>query len=397
MCELDKHNRLLLIFMLIRGIKNKIIMILIALLFVFAFNTCKPALAASVYQGKIAVLGDAYAKQFEQNIGYNRFDFYFYNGNSIFEKENVKQTFDVMEHYTYSTFVIGAEPYLLSIDKNVIYQYIKNYIEVAKNNGNFVFLSTYMDFKDSRIEGNLTKSTDVDDILKKLSDEYANVFYIDMKNFSNNGTLLYDRMSYNSIYHQSLCAKIIYLVDSIDKEFYHKSSEWIEKVNPSVIAVAGDSYAGTFVRLEKDKNYNLLEFAKDGRTIGQNKDLIDASIETIAKYVLISTSVNDFEKQTTLNSFEMNLRRHINHAMINHKVVFLHTYMDYAAARKRTIAIKDYDNILKKLADEYENTLYIDMHDFEKVEFQMSDKRHYDKIFNDVLYEKINTLIKSMA
>ena len=380
-----------------KEVKNIIRIITITLAFVFIFNASKPIFAASVYQSKIAVLGDAYAKQFEQNVGYNRFDFYFYKGNSIFEPDNVKQTFDVMEHYNYSTFVLGAETYLLSIDKKVIYQYLKNYLEVAKNNGNFVFLSTYMDFKDSRIDGNLTKSTDIDEILRKLSDEYANVFYIDMKNFANNGTLLYDRMSYNPIYYQSLCAKIIYLVDSINKEFYHKSTEWMDKVNPNVIAVAGDSYAGTFVRFEKDKNFNLLEFAKDGRTIGQNKDLIDASIETIAKYVLISISVNDFERQTTLNSFEMNLRRHINHAMINHKVIFLHTYMEYAAARKRTMAIKDYDKILKKLADEYENTLYIDMHDFEKVEFQMPDKRHYDKIFNDFLYDKINALIKSMV
>ena len=362
---------------------------------VFVFNNCKTLFAAqNTYYPKIAVLGDGYARQFEQNIGYNRFDFYFYEGNSIFERENVQQTFDVMEHYTYSAFIIGAEPYLLSIDKKIIEQYMKNYLETAKNNGNFVFLSTYMDFKDSRLEGNLTKSTDVDDVLKKLADEYANVFYIDMKNFSNNGSLLYDRMNYNPLYHQTLCAKIVYMVDSIDKEFYHKNSEWMTKTNGNVIAVAGDSYAGTFVRFEKDKDYNLLEFAKDGRTIGLNKDLIDAAIETIAKYILISTSVNDFEKQTTLNSFEMNMRRHINHALINHKIVFLHTYMDYAAARKRTIKIEDYDKILKKLADEYENTLYVDMHDFAKVEFQMPDKRHYDQIFNDILYSKIDGMIK---
>lgn len=367
----------------------------IVFVLVFAINNCKPLYAAqNAYYGKIAVLGDGYARQFEQNIGYNRFDFYFYEGNSIFERENVQQTFDVMEHYTYSTFVIGAEPYLLSIDKKIIEQYMRNYIEVAKNNGNFVFLSTYMDFKDSRIEGNLTKSTDIDDVLKKISNEYANVFYIDMKNFSNNGSLLYDRMNYNPLYHQTLCAKIVYMVDSIDKEFYHKNSDWMSKTNGNVIAVAGDSYAGTFVRFEKDKGYNLLEFAKDGRTIGLNKDLIDAAIETIAKYILISTSVNDFEKQTTLNSFEMNMRRHINHALINHKIVFLHTYMDYAAARKRTIKIEDYDKILKKLADEYENTLYVDMHDFAKVEFQMPDKRHYDQIFNDILYNKIDGMIK---
>ena len=150
------------------------------------------------------------------------------------------------------------------------------------------------------------------------------------------------------------------------------------------------------MRFEKDKKYNLLEFAKAGKTIGQNAYLIDAAIETIAKYILIATSVNDFEKQTTLNAFETNMRKYLNHALKNHRVVFLHTYMNYAAAKKRTIKIEDYDAILKKLAEEYDNTLYVDMHDLEKEEFQMPDKRHYDKAFNDLLYERIDELIKSI-
>ena len=325
---------------------------------------------------------------------YNRFDFYTYKGEFIFDKDNVKTTFDILEHYTYAMFLVGADPYLASLDKEIIYEYMKNFLDVAKNNGNFVFLPSYMDFKNSRSKENLTTSIDIDNIFRKLANDYANVYYIDMQNFSNNGSMLYDKMNYNVLFHQTLCSKIVYLVDSIDKAFYKISSENISKLNANVIAVAGDSYAGTFVRFEKSKNYNLLEFAKSGRTIGKNRDLIDASIETKAKFILISTGVNDFENQTTLNAFENNLRRHINHAMINHRIVFLHTYMNYGAAKKRTIKIADYDNILRKLADEYENVLYIDMRDLEKDEFQMPDKRHYDKIFNDILYERIDSLIK---
>lgn len=383
--------------MIIERIKKHIKLFLLLFVLMLTCSNIKLVLASTNnYYGKIGVVGDSYASQFKNSIGYNRFDFYLYEGKSIFEPENVKTTFDVMEHYNYSTFIIGAESYLLNIDKNIIYEYMKNYLEIAKNNGNFVFLSTYMDFKNSRSSVNVTKSIDIDEIFKKLSEEYANVFYIDMKNFLNNGSLSYDRLNYSELFHQTLCSKLIYLVDSIDKEYYKIEAEWSKKISPSVLAVAGDSYAGTFVRFEKDKNYNVLEFAKDGRTIGQNRDLIDASMESIAKYVLISTSVNDFEKQTSLYAFENNMRRHINHAMINHKIVFLHTYMDYGAAKKRTIKIEDYDKVLQKLANEYENTLYVDMHDLEMVEFQMPDKRHYDKIFNDVLYDRIDTLIKKL-
>lgn len=379
--------------MLIKKIKKNIKLLLIFLTFGFIFNNCRIIFAANYYP-KIAVIGNSYTKQFEKNIGYNRFDFYTYKGEFIFDKDNVKTTFDVLEHYTYAMFLVGADPYLASLDKEIIYEYMKNFLDTAKNNGNFVFLPSYMDFKNSRSKENLTTSIDIDNIFRKFANDYANVYYIDMQNFSNNGSMLYDKMNYNVLFHQTLCSKIVYLVDSIDKAFYKISSENISKLNANVIAVAGDSYAGTFVRFEKSKNYNLLEFAKSGRTIGKNRDLIDASIETKAKFILISTGVNDFENQTTLNAFENNLRRHINHAMINHRIVFLHTYMNYGAAKKRTIKIADYDNILRKLADEYENVLYIDMRDLEKVEFQMPDKRHYDKIFNDILYERIDSLIK---
>ena len=383
--------------MLIKKIKSYTRVLLVLASIAFSFITCKEVFAAiDNYYPKIAVVGDSYTKQFQQTAGYDRFEYYLYKGDTIFEVDNVKSTFGVMEHYTYVVFLIGAEPYLLSVDRDLFYKYIKNYVESAKNHGNFVFLPSYMDFKGSRAEGKVTTSEDIDNIYKKIAGENANVFYIDMKNFSNNGSLQQDKMNYNELFYQTLYAKIIYWVDSIDKEFYKKSSDVINNVNGNVIAVAGDSYAGTFVRFEKDKKYNLLEFAKAGKTIGQNAYLIDAAIETIAKYILIATSVNDFEKQTTLNAFETNMRKYLNHALKNHRVVFLHTYMNYAAAKKRTIKIEDYDAILKKLAEEYDNTLYVDMHDLEKEEFQMPDKRHYDKAFNDLLYERIDELIKSI-
>ena len=347
---------------------------------------------------KIAVIGDNFAKEFEKNIGYNGFDYYVYNlSKNIYDAENVTKTFMALENkeYNYVLLSFGALSTLKNYDENAFYKYMKNYMDIAKRENKFLFVHTYMSFANSDLESNQCTSFDLDRALKKLSDEYANVFYIDMYNLVNGGYLLADGKNYNTLFFQTLCAKLKYLVDNINKFQYNILSDWIRTNNGSVLAVAGDSYAGTFARFEKDKKYQLMEFAKSGKTIGQNKNLIDSAMDSVAKYVLISTSVNDYEKQSTLNSFEYNLRRFINHALLNHKIVFLHTYMKYAAAIKRDVSIKDYDDIIKKLASEYENTIYIDMHMYEDKKYQMSDKRHYDKEFNDALYNEIDKWIEA--
>ncbi len=347
---------------------------------------------------QIAVVGDNFAKNFEKNIGYNNFAYYIYNdSDNIYDVENVTKTFMALEKvdYNYILFTFGSASTLKNYDESAFYSYMKNYLDIARREKKYVFLHTYMSFTGSNSEKNKCSSTSLDSVLKNLADEYENAFYIDMSNFSKGGYLLADGKNYNALFFQTLCAKLMYMCDSINEVQYKIMSDWMLTANSNVLAVAGDSYAGTFARFEKDKKYNILEFAKSGQTIGQNKDLINQSIDSIAKYVLISTSVNDYEKQSTLNSFEYNLRGFINHALLNHKIVFLHTYMKYSAAVKRTIDIKDYDDIIKKLAAEYENTIYIDMHDYEKEEYQMPDKKHYDKAFNDALYDRIDKWIEA--
>ena len=347
---------------------------------------------------KIAVIGDNYAKEFEKNVGYNSFDYYIYNNNkNIYDAENVTKTFMALENkeYNFVLFSLGAISTLKDYDANAFYTYMKNYMDIAKRDNKYLFLHTYMNFANSDIESNKCTSYDLDKVLNRIADEYPNVFYIDMHNFANGGYLLADGKNYNTLFFQTLCAKIMYMVDNINRVKFNVMSNWIRTNNGAVLAVAGDSYAGTFVRFEKDKKYQLIEFAKSGKTIGQNKNLIDSAMDSVARFVLISISVNDYEKQSTLNSFEYNLRRFINHALLNHKIVFLHTYMKYAAAIKRNASIKEYDDIIQKLASEYENTIYIDMHKYEDKEYQMPDKRHYDKVFNDMLYNEIDKWIEA--
>ena len=67
--------------------------------------------------------------------------------------------------------------------------------------------------------------------------------------------------------------------------------------------------------------------------------------------------------------------------------------MHFQAERKLKIDISEYDKIIKKLGEEYPNTAYIDLHNFELVEFQMPDLKHYDKTFYDIMYNNIIVLI----
>ena len=390
--------------------KNRLISILVAILLTI-FSVCVNIFASNINiingaenividksKKKIAVIGDNFAKNFEKNIGYNNFEYYIYNeSDNIYNNENVTRTFMALESddYNFVLFTLGSLSTLKNYDVNVFYSYMKNYMDIAKRENKYVFLHTYMSFTGSDSVNNKCSSVNIDNVLKKISNEYANVFYIDMSNFHNGGYLLVDGKNYNVLFFQTLCAKLMYMRDNINNIQYNTMSDWMMTSNYNVLAVAGDSYAGTFTRFEKEKKYNILEFAKSGRTIGQNKNLIDQSIDSVAKFILISTSVNDYEKQSKLNSFEYNLRRFINHALLNHKIVFLHTYMKYSAAIKRDVEIKDYDNIIKKLADEYENVIYIDMHDYEKKEYEMPDKRHYDREFNDAMYDKIDKWIQA--
>lgn len=390
--------------------KNRIFRILTAFVLLIVF-VCRSLFASNVYiingdedividknKKGIAIIGDNYAKDFEKNIGYNSFTYYLYDdSDNIYSVENVTKTFMALENkdYNFVLFTLGSFSTVRDYDENAFYTYMKNYMDIAKREKKFVFLHTYMSFVGSNSERNKSSSVVLDSVLRKLAEAYDNVYYIDMSNFSTGGYLLADGKNYNALFYQTLCAKLMYIRDNINYVQYNIMSDWMLAANYNIIAVAGDSYAGTFARYEKDKKYNIQEFAKSGRTIGQNKDLINQSIDSTAKFVLISTSVNDYEKQSTLNSFEYNLRSFINHALLNYKIVFLHTYMKYSAAASREVKIKDYDDIIKKLAAEYDNVIYIDMHDYEKEEYQMPDKRHYDKEFNDALYDRIDKWIEA--
>ena len=109
-------------------------------------------------------------------------------------------------------------------DVNVFYSYMKNYMDIAKRENKYVFLHTYMSFTGSDSVNNKCSSVNIDNVLKKISNEYANVFYIDMSNFHNGGYLLVDGKNYNVLFFQTLCAKLMYMRDNINNIQYNTMS-----------------------------------------------------------------------------------------------------------------------------------------------------------------------------
>ena len=59
----------------------------------------------------------------------------------------------------------------------------------------------------------------------------------------------------------------------------------------------------------------------------------------------------------------------------------------------RTPKVAEYDEVIKKLANEYPNTVFIDMSEFQSAEYQGLNK-YYNKKFYDKLFERLDAARK---
>ena len=107
----------------------------------------------------------------------------------------------------------------------------------------------------------------------------------------------------------------------------------------------------------------------------------------------MSIGQKDYEDQVDLAEFEEKLRVLANVSCETHKMLLLHTYMDYKSDVKRKNTILNYDYILRKVADEYYNLAYLDMREYQNNKYLMDNGKEYNNIFYDVLYRMVNTFI----
>lgn len=345
----------------------------------------------------IAIVGDSYTGYFYNFLGSEGFEYYVFPTAGIDNDVNLSIFKTCIErgNSRYVLFCSGVNDYVLQTDPQVFENHLREMIKLAAKNHKYIFFHTYMNFPNAAARKDQYIIDAYNLVYQKLVKENSNAFYIDMSNLETKHYAFGDGLHYGNIFYETLSSKLTYLCDAIEASLYISSVPWMLIAEKDMITVTGDSYAGTFVRFEDNKDFKLLELARSAKTIEQNSFLMSSAMMSNSKYVLVSIGVNDFEKQTSLESFEDTLRFYLNLACRTHKKVFLHSYMHFQAERKLKVDVSEYDKIIKKLGEEYPNTAYIDLHAFEMAEFQMPDLKHYDKTFYDILYNNIIVLINN--
>ena len=165
------------------------------------------------------------------------------------------------------------------------------------------------------------------------------------------------------------------------------------------IALVGDSYAGFYMNLEPDIEYELFGFPVGGINKGSNEEIF---LDVITKHdydiIVFSTGVNDYYKGTPIEDFESILDRLMKEAGARGMFILIHTYMDFPASNTvvNKSSVKDYDKVLRKLARVNANVLYIDMSEYNRAKYYYGDGLHYNKDFYDILDIKIKDLSKAI-
>ena len=80
------------------------------------------------------------------------------------------------------------------------------------------------------------------------------------------------------------------------------------------------------------------------------------------------------------------------------KFILVHTYMDFPSSKSvsNKSSIKDYDKVLRRLADENINVIYIDMSEYNQPKYHYEDGLHYNLAFYNILDDRIKTIAKAI-
>ena len=164
------------------------------------------------------------------------------------------------------------------------------------------------------------------------------------------------------------------------------------------LVVAGDSYAQGFYEDEHTRDMELIPYYQEGYTIEENRARLQEAFYSVHKYILFSISVNDHRHNTHPTYFEDEYREMIALAIATQKIVFVHSYMiyDWAASPFFNFTPYNYDDTIRKIAADYDNIYYIDMSDCVGVEYIKEDGLHYNKKFNDILYDRIKAKMNEL-
>ena len=179
----------------------------------------------------------------------------------------------------------------------------------------------------------------------------------------------------------------------------NSNSDYFSSVGPgyaSELVVAGDSYATHFYEDEKNRGIKLYGYFNEGFTLEMNRETLRQAFNSLHKIIFLSISVNDRHKSTHPSEFENELRELFDIAVRTNKIVLVHSYMYYDLASSPIFpySTSEYDSMIRNLIMEYNNVYYIDMSDCVGEEYMLPDGIHYNKKFNDIMYDRLNIMIE---
>lgn len=368
------------------------VIFLINILFSLSINFAYGPGEISPTSKKIAVVGDSYAGYFITDEGLDKFEPFIFPVGTISEKTNIdifEQAINADNNYIF--FCTGTNDQALGTSTKTFENVLREHVKKIEEKNKYLFLHTYMDYP-KKIKSKISPKK-YDDILKKISQESDRVFYIDMSGMDKKSYNRGDGIHYSKFFNDTLKTKLLYLTGNLDR---YLSSEKNDKITPSnnrQIAVTGDEYANLFYLLENNKGYELLDFTNKDKNALENVNLMLEAFNSTAKYVVISIGAKDYIDQIDLVTFENILRILANRSLETNKAVFMHTYMDYKPKAILKNHIEAYDAIIKKVANEYDNICYVDMHLFEDKKYVIKNSNIFDMNFYDSLYNLISNMI----
>ena len=161
------------------------------------------------------------------------------------------------------------------------------------------------------------------------------------------------------------------------------------------LVVTGDSYAQHFYKDEKDRGIKLYAYCQEGQTLEEIREMLLYAFNSLHKLIFMSVSVNDRHRSTHPSVFEAEFRELLDIAKKTGKYVFLHSYMyyDLASTAQYPYTPFEYDAMIRKIIMDYDNVYFIDMSDCVGSEYMLPDGIHYNKKFNDVMFDRINFMI----
>ena len=165
------------------------------------------------------------------------------------------------------------------------------------------------------------------------------------------------------------------------------------------VVFVGDSYAHN---LALELGFDTTVYSSPGLTLKDLSYCFNSAKDNKKKYVVIFVGPNDFRYSVDPEIFKSELDNYINMFDSDSKLIVC-TYLSSIFTKRLTeeksveYEISDYDDEIKKVADEYDNVYYLDLKDLEgKPEYYKKVEDDPDRIhFNYRFYvEFINKLYK---